>query len=1794
MDTLVPTKPNSPFEVDLNAAGMAARFDNSSNIAQTLFGGAVASVVDFGASLWNSMPLTPEVSTHELLAKISDDALQVYTEHPDAIHTASFIGGVFVPAGLAMKGMNLLRSGSKSVNWFTNAGRQEDLARATKIFAEAGKETAAYRTAVRELYTKSAVNQAIDAVAAEAAIVFAMNAHPFMEDYLKDPVQNMAIGVVGGSVLGAGIAHVADRFIVKNAMSEVFSNAFDTARAGVKMVEPGMTGAVALQTHSENVKNLTKLIEDYEKAGKMESSDLTVRIAKNMLTAANKDRLELFDAMVSPQIRALPVDEKTTILQTLSKHFEMHGVDSVSLSVPSAGRSNVMISADNKSLTTAAPVLTRQVLHKTGNVSIAEKEAVFYPDLGIYAQKGSEVHFGNVNTLYRNIDAAATPVSKTAHQSPNWDSTIELMGVSAPESQADVIGKIKKWDELSSKELSNALFANSDLNGLTAILAKMRKTGSDTEIRVVDKSLYYHAQLQQKIVQQGPLTKKYTDAMEAIFSPTALHQKGFINVLYDSTVSQELKNAVTKWTHGNQWPLQKGSVAYFARGYSKGGLTDKAVDNERKLFQELYESESSRKAREKFRQVADSDGYVFLYRGTGTRDLKGSAPLESMTVTYDKANEFTAKRHHNNGVVNLYRIHVDDIVAVFHDTVGGAAANQTEVMVRASAREAKVSIDSKGNVLHQQAVTQRIIQKPDNIRKVKSGDVELMIRQARSEHLNTLISNAIPLESIALRTNTPKWLVEAYAADGGAGPQVLERLLAQAKASGVGDVDFATGSAISDLRTAEAAFGAKHTPLILKGNMRKNPYIQAHSGLDQKTMRDINKAFIDAILAGSKSQIVKEWGDFMSSNRAMFDMMDSMLGLVNTEAAGNRFFNSVDFWARNMRDLGPIVSAVGKQVQHLSNAMIGRIATPIQDAMEAVAKDPAAIIEFATAKHVNDGLRGWRKFDSESGQFFQMAVDEKGKPIAKAVEYQGQPYTVTTPAVRKALSAMQDQGKELLGLHNASRKIKGQQDVNDINLWIPTFNPANKYIAYLHNMADDTTKIIYANTKDAYNELIMLHKQHIESQGLQKEMRVIERGEERDLWSMLNGRMDPFTMERADVGQLKKGSAASANITADLTIFGEIIGGYEHYITSQMRNLVELTMSDVTFTLDRLSRLAQQGNAGMPLTKVKQVVERAKDPAATMRNVLTGSTSLDEYSGWKEANRSFETILSYGVKAVNTVFEGALKPLTSTFFGKAKPVSPEDMRKLDYQKISEELKNRGIVNPWEIYDTDTAEKLYQQSKLADSPDISKRIVYAGNALAATVALRVGELAQPLVNIMSLPILTHLAAANKMPEHFLGVKKGTAKVTPVQVMFEGARAANSTHWKRFDKMWEEAGYYDAMVSEVNTTLQMSRSLDRGAIAATERALDSSIVKIFSTASDWSESFVRRQTMFTGAVLAKRLYPELDDAGVTIFARDFMDKAVGNFHAPQRPTVFQGTMGVALGLFQTYALTFGQSLYRHLELKNYKELGIAALLQSSIFGTGSLPGFMAVSRLIGEHFSDDHVDLETGTFRALPDPMAEAILYGLPSQLGVGTHTRGDANFRIPSLTTDGIVALNFSKQAMTSIMQVADAVGSADKSVPQAFAEALSLQSMSRPLARGAELAMGYSITQKGNTVSTPEEVWTFAGIAARVLGTRPMEELKLRNAIHLNTYYGAVDYENRQSLMSDIKTKIRAGVLTEEDIAQASLKYLERGGTPTGWRAAIAKALGTTETDGKEELVHKLRPDSPLMYMVNSLDGYGN
>jgi hypothetical protein len=201
------------FDTSLNTDMHTNVHDNTTFSVSKLTGGAIATVTDIGASLWNSLPFTPEVETADLLKRVNANALGVYLENPDEGAYCIFHWWHVAPMGVAMKGMNLARSGVKGVNWFSNAGREADLAKMKTMFEGAAGATQEFKALQRSIYAKTAVNQAIDAVAMEAALVATFNAHPFMEDYMKDIGSNFAISAMVGGGIGAGIGHIADRLL---------------------------------------------------------------------------------------------------------------------------------------------------------------------------------------------------------------------------------------------------------------------------------------------------------------------------------------------------------------------------------------------------------------------------------------------------------------------------------------------------------------------------------------------------------------------------------------------------------------------------------------------------------------------------------------------------------------------------------------------------------------------------------------------------------------------------------------------------------------------------------------------------------------------------------------------------------------------------------------------------------------------------------------------------------------------------------------------------------------------------------------------------------------------------------------------------------------------------------------------------------------------------------------------------------------------------------------------------------------------------------------------------------------------------------------------------------------------------------------------------------------------------------------------------------------------------------------------------------------------------------------------
>ena len=863
-----------------------------------------------------------------------------------------------------------------------------------------------------------------------------------------------------------------------------------------------------------------------------------------------------------------------------------------------------------------------------------------------------------------------------------------------------------------------------------------------------------------------------------------------------------------------------------------------------------------------------------------------------------------------------------------------------------------------------------------------------------------------------------------------------------------------------------------------------------------------------------------------------------------------------------------------------------------------ISKDPAALVELNTAMKVQASLSGYIEF--RGNKFFQQSKEnpwniikdpKTGKVLSKErnmveVDYKGRPFEVKTPAVKEALSNMQNAGRELYEMRNSLNSISGRPPINDRGFWSPPLNPKTKLITYVWDKVEDKTTLLFGKNQEELQTAVNAWKSKIPPGDIGRRYEIVDKSNQA-LYNKIQGRHDPIFMESADSGMMHSGSSASEIVSTNADVLVDLANGYDHYVGYGIRSMLDVQLSNVMQKMDQLSYLSQQSYRDQPLNLIQKMIQKPKDPGKIMRNTLMGNSNLDQSVFWEKLSDVSGGVAEFGLTTINNLMEPILSK-TKSIFGKGKGASDQD-----YLNLINELKVRGIDNPFEAMDDHLAKEMFHVQSISQAPNMTPRILALSNSLAATSMLKFMELAQPYVNAISLPILTAGAMGRKMEKSFMGATLDPkAKFGVAATMYNGIRFGGSVEGKALNKLAEEAGLFKSIVSEANEVMSQARSLDKGMITAVEKGLEKVNASILVAPANFSETMVRKLAFQTGAYMAKESYPGISKAGIMTFARDFMDQAIGNYASAQRPVMFQGTLGVAMGLFQTYMLTTAQDIYRLIENRNFKQLGKMMLAQGTIFGARSLPGFSYVSETIGENFSDQNVDLTTGLYRALPHELADLIIYGLPSNLGPAITTRGEIQPRVPNVLGEGINAIpafNLLKQAYQAGERVASAAFTADASTGKAMLEALSLQSISRPIARMSELLSGNAITQQGNLVSGPDDVWTWRSVGARAMATRPLEEVKAREAIHLNSFYGSIDRDKRQSVVKNLRTHIRDNNLTPEIVEKLGNEYM-RTGSPSGWRSAVNTAIAQTTTTSGNTVRNYLKPNSPFFMMVDDLE----
>ncbi len=340
----------------------------------------------------------------------------------------------------------------------------------------------------------------------------------------------------------------------------------------------------------------------------------------------------------------------------------------------------------------------------------------------------------------------------------------------------------------------------------------------------------------------------------------------------------------------------------------------------------------------------------------------------------------------------------------------------------------------------------------------------------------------------------------------------------------------------------------------------------------------------------------------------------------------------------------------------------------------------------------------------------------------------------------------------------------------------------------------------------------------------------------------------------------------------------------------------------------------------------------------------------------------------------------------------------------------------------------------------------------------------------------------------------------------------------------------------------------------------------------------------------------------------YINTFVNRTQGNYLAAQRPMMFAGPIGQAIGLFQTYQFNLMQQLLRHVGEGRGKDVATLLALQGTIHGMNGLPAFNAANTyLVGTASGNtEHKDTFDAVYGALGKEAGDWIMYGLASNamgllhpdLKVNLYTRGDINPRqVTLIPTDpaSIPIVQATAKVLGNIFTTAKRLV-AGGDIITTLLQGLEHNGLSRPLAGLAQTLQGldnpeqasYSTTKRGNIIAAND----FLSLAnlGRILGGKPLDEAIALDATYRYKAYASKDSKKRTQLGAAIKSTMIAGNdPSQEQIENFALEYAKVGGRQEEFNKWFTQLYKTANLSQSNKIQQSLK--SPFSQSMQLLMG---
>ena len=565
--------------------------------------------------------------------------------------------------------------------------------------------------------------------------------------------------------------------------------------------------------------------------------------------------------------------------------------------------------------------------------------------------------------------------------------------------------------------------------------------------------------------------------------------------------------------------------------------------------------------------------------------------------------------------------------------------------------------------------------------------------------------------------------------------------------------------------------------------------------------------------------------------------------------------------------------------------------------------------------------------------------------------------------------------------------------------------------------------------------------------------------------------------------------------------------------------------------------------------------------------------------GIKDVNKEGPIAKTLG--AVEQSYDLILKALHDNLPGKPGIFVAKEQQR-DFENLKKEL---GDFSPF----TTLNDFITRTENVKLPSQMVKHSALMNNIVTATT-IRVFDIGMGLVNMLTLP--STIVPVAKALRRFEGETNeahiarigawGTTSPEGV-AQFSASRALSSGidfmfREREFMKRAGDLGYLDQFAAEqAELFSRTGESFFKGQLR--------NAVNITSKVTDTTEVMARAVAFATFAKAGRDLLGLKTDDAIMMFANKQANNVIADFRPSNRPAVFQGAAGMPLGLFTTFMWNYLQRLYSIVENKAVSAAVAQVGIQASLFGVESLPGAQSFI----EHFTsnyDGSVNIVDRLNERLGQDATSVLMNGTLANLGTITGSdyvpnvsigpRAAIGLPLQTFGLDAVPAFRLATRAMETTGRMIDSVSANEGFDITQMSQILAKSNLNKGVSNIIEIANNKAVDLNDNIIEG--EVRTTAGIGARVLGFKPLYADELRQENRRNRTIERKRTAIRDRLGESLRSSIRSGNLTSEDVDRALVDYMKAGGNAENFKRYFrSQLIKGTQTKRDLEIAKAIR-----------------